>query len=157
LNLLILAGGTEGTIAAFPWVLEQGKGIGRDKVQCRVLARQQVTEVIGASEKNVCRGHQRIAIGTVRTYFSELVYGSIQSPIGSRRAWDQEEQMTEAYRHDEIARLAYEFWERRSRPLGSPEIDWYAAESALGVMHSQEQFSLLSVRLEPEEGPYREP
>jgi hypothetical protein len=64
--------------------------------------------------------------------------------------------MTEAaYRRDEIARLAYELWERRGRPLASPEIDWHAAESALGK-GSQEQFSLLSVRL-PEEGYYREP
>jgi hypothetical protein len=53
--------------------------------------------------------------------------------------------MTKAYRHDEIARLAYELWERRGRPLGSPEVDWYAAESALRVRDSQEQFSLLSV------------
>jgi hypothetical protein len=65
--------------------------------------------------------------------------------------------MTEAYRHDEIAKLAYELWERRGRPLGSPEIDWYVAESALGARDSQEHFSLLSVRMEPEEGPYREP
>ena len=65
--------------------------------------------------------------------------------------------MTEAYRHDEIAKLAYELWKRRGRPLGSPEIDWHAAESALGVRDSQEQFSILSVCLEPEEGPYREP
>ncbi len=64
--------------------------------------------------------------------------------------------MTKAYRHDDIAKLAYELWERRGRPLGSPEIDWYAAESALGVRDSQEQFSLLSVRLEPEERSYRE-
>ena len=56
--------------------------------------------------------------------------------------------MTEAYRHDEIAKLAYELWERRGRPLGSPEIDWDAGESALGVRDSQVQFSLLSVRLE---------
>ena len=65
--------------------------------------------------------------------------------------------MTEAYRHDEIAKLAYELWARRGRPLGSPEIDWYAAESALRVRDSQEQFSPFSVRLAPEEGPYREP
>ena len=56
------------------------------------------------------------------------------------------------YAHEEIARLAYHLWERRGRPLGSPEIDWYAAESALGVRDSQEQFSPLSVHLEPEEG-----
>ncbi|HWY42145.1 MAG TPA: DUF2934 domain-containing protein [Candidatus Sulfotelmatobacter sp.] len=41
--------------------------------------------------------------------------------------------MRKVYRHDEIAKLAYELWERRGHPLGSPEIDWYAAESALGV------------------------
>ena len=64
--------------------------------------------------------------------------------------------MKEAYRHDEIAKFAYELWERRGRPLGSPEIDWYAAESALRVRNSQEQF-YLSLSLEPEEGPYREP
>jgi hypothetical protein len=65
--------------------------------------------------------------------------------------------MTQASRHHEIAKLAYELWERRGRPLGSSEIDWHATESALRVRHSQEQFSLLSVHLEPEEGPYREP
>jgi Protein of unknown function (DUF2934) len=26
--------------------------------------------------------------------------------------------------HEEIATLAYELWERRGHPLGSPEIDW---------------------------------
>ena len=65
--------------------------------------------------------------------------------------------MTEANRHDEIARLAYELWERRGRTLGSPEVDWYAAESALRARDSQEQFSLLSVHLELEESSYREP
>ncbi len=64
--------------------------------------------------------------------------------------------MTEAYRHDEIAKLAYELWERRGRPLGSPEIDWYGGK-CFGCADSQEQFSLLNVRMEPEEGPYREP
>ena len=53
--------------------------------------------------------------------------------------------------------LAYQLWEGRGRPLGSPEIDWYAAESALGVRHSQEQFSPQGVRFEAEEGAYREP
>jgi hypothetical protein len=65
--------------------------------------------------------------------------------------------MRKVYRHDEIAKLAYELWERRGHPLGSPEIDWYAAESALGVKDSREEFSLPGVRFEPEEGAYREP
>ncbi len=65
--------------------------------------------------------------------------------------------MTKAHRHDEIAKLAHELWERRGRPVGSPEIDWYAAERVLGARDSQEQFSPFSVHLAPEEGPYGEP
>jgi Protein of unknown function (DUF2934) len=33
--------------------------------------------------------------------------------------------------HDVTAKLAYELWEQRGRPLGSPELDWFAAEKAL--------------------------
>src|SRR5260370_33761337 len=34
-------------------------------------------------------------------------------------------------RHEFVARLAYQLWERRGMPLGSPEVDWLAAERAL--------------------------
>ena len=34
-------------------------------------------------------------------------------------------------RHEFVARLAYQYWERRGMPLGSPEVDWFAAERAL--------------------------
>jgi hypothetical protein len=64
--------------------------------------------------------------------------------------------MTEPYRHDEIAKLAYELWDDRGRPQGSPEIDWYAAESALRLRDSKEQFSLPGLRFEADEGTYRE-
>jgi hypothetical protein len=57
----------------------------------------------------------------------------------------------------EVARLAYELWERRGRPLGSPEMDWQAAERALAMRDSAEEFSLPAVRFEPEERAYREP
>ena len=80
----------------------------------------------------------------------------IGSPVDSRLAPNKEEEMKEKYAHAEIARLAYELWERRGHPLGSPEIDWYAAESALGVRDSREEFSLPGVRFEPEERAYRE-
>ena len=30
--------------------------------------------------------------------------------------------------HEEVARLAYDYWEARGRPLGSPEEDWFRAE-----------------------------
>ena len=34
-------------------------------------------------------------------------------------------------RHEFVERLAYQHWEARGRPLGSPEVDWFAAERAL--------------------------
>lgn len=34
-------------------------------------------------------------------------------------------------RHELVAKLAHEHWEARGRPLGSPEVDWLAAEKAL--------------------------
>jgi Protein of unknown function (DUF2934) len=34
-------------------------------------------------------------------------------------------------RREVVQRLAYQHWEQRGRPLGSPEVDWFAAEDAL--------------------------
>ena len=34
----------------------------------------------------------------------------------------------EAPTHEEIATLAYHYWETRGRPIGSPEEDWFRAE-----------------------------
>jgi len=34
-------------------------------------------------------------------------------------------------RHEFVAKLAYQHWVGRSMPLGSPEVDWFAAERAL--------------------------
>src|SRR4029077_13794354 len=34
-------------------------------------------------------------------------------------------------RHELVQELAYQHWEKRGRPLGSPEIDWFAAERAV--------------------------
>ena len=33
--------------------------------------------------------------------------------------------------HENIARLAYQFWEERGRPFGSSEMDWLRAEQEL--------------------------
>ncbi len=58
--------------------------------------------------------------------------------------------MARPHSHDEIAKLAYEFWERRGRPYGSPEMDWHAAENALRAQDSEEEFSpFLSVQFGP--------
>jgi hypothetical protein len=34
-------------------------------------------------------------------------------------------------RHELVQKLAYQHWEKRGRPIGSPEIDWFAAEKAM--------------------------
>jgi hypothetical protein len=41
--------------------------------------------------------------------------------------------LTHSYenRHEILQELAYQHWEKRGRPIGSPEVDWFAAEEAL--------------------------
>jgi hypothetical protein len=34
-------------------------------------------------------------------------------------------------RYEFVAKLAYNLWEERGRPFGSPEVDWLAAERAV--------------------------
>lgn len=34
-------------------------------------------------------------------------------------------------RHEFVAKLAYKLWEERGRPVGSPDVDWLAAERAV--------------------------
>jgi len=34
-------------------------------------------------------------------------------------------------RYEFVEKLAYKLWERRGRPLGSPDVDWFAAEQAV--------------------------
>lgn len=34
-------------------------------------------------------------------------------------------------RHEFVENLAYKLWAQRGRPLGSPEVDWFAAEQAV--------------------------
>ena len=34
-------------------------------------------------------------------------------------------------RHELVQKLAYQHWEKRGSPFGSPEIDWFAAEKAM--------------------------
>jgi Protein of unknown function (DUF2934) len=61
---------------------------------------------------------------------------------------------SEAELHERIEKLAYEYWERRGRPLGSPEIDWFEAKKALvrPSRDSETGFSLFDLQLEPNEG-----
>jgi hypothetical protein len=50
-----------------------------------------------------------------------------------RRDTHQEERMSATHRpsHDEIARLAFSYWEERGRQGGSATEDWQRAERAL--------------------------
>jgi hypothetical protein len=34
-------------------------------------------------------------------------------------------------RHEFVEKLAHKLWEQRGRPLGSPDVDWFAAEQAV--------------------------
>lgn len=34
-------------------------------------------------------------------------------------------------RHEFVEKLAYQHWEARGMPVGSPEVDWFAAERAV--------------------------
>jgi hypothetical protein len=34
-------------------------------------------------------------------------------------------------RHEFVEKLAYRLWAQRGRPLGSPDLDWFAAEQAV--------------------------
>ena len=59
--------------------------------------------------------------------------------------------------HELTEKLAYEHWERRGRPLGSPEVDWAAAEKTLApsFKYSENELPLYSLQFEPNEGPCR--
>lgn len=59
-----------------------------------------------------------------------------------------------ALNHEEVARLAYLFWEQRGRPFGSPEVDWWRAERELTV-RSEASYPASSFVLGPQTGPSR--
>ncbi len=61
----------------------------------------------------------------------------------------------DALNHQEVAKLAYLFWEERGRPFGSPEIDWSRAERELWA-RSEGAYPVSSFALEPQMGPRRE-
>ncbi len=48
-----------------------------------------------------------------------------------RMAVDQPAEEPAAPTHEEIALLAYQYWEERGGPIGTPEEDWLKAEQDL--------------------------
>jgi hypothetical protein len=63
----------------------------------------------------------------------------------------------EQYRRELTKKLAYQYWERRGRPLGSPGVDWSSAEKAIApyLLASGQESPPLEIRLEPDERPFR--
>ena len=52
----------------------------------------------------------------------------------SENSVQQSKPMTDFYgedRHELVQKLAYQHWEKRGCPLGSPEVDWFEAEKAM--------------------------
>lgn len=45
--------------------------------------------------------------------------------------------MTEMFTDEDVARVAYFYWEHRGRPLGSPEVDWLRAEADLRLQKAE--------------------
>jgi hypothetical protein len=43
----------------------------------------------------------------------------------------------------EIAILAYQYWEERGRPFGSPDVDWYRAVDDVNREHARHSKSLM--------------
>jgi hypothetical protein len=52
-------------------------------------------------------------------------------------------------RHDLVQKLAYQSWEERGYPLGSPETDWFAAEKTVRA-----QLVDSGIKLDPDEDLY---
>ena len=41
-----------------------------------------------------------------------------------------------------VSKLAFAYWQARGEPLGSPEVDWHAAEATLGARHVDTELQL---------------
>lgn len=54
--------------------------------------------------------------------------------------------------HAQIAIRAYQRWENRGRPLGSPEEDWVNAEEDLGVLLDAQRLPFSSISMEARTG-----
>jgi hypothetical protein len=51
--------------------------------------------------------------------------------FGERRQDTEIEPVSATPEYHEVAALAYELWQRRGCPIGSPDVDWTEAEATL--------------------------
>ena len=61
----------------------------------------------------------------------------------------------DALNAQDVAKLAYLFWEERGRPFGSPEIDWSRAVRELWA-RGEGAYPVSSFAMVPQTGPRRE-
>lgn len=56
--------------------------------------------------------------------------------------------------HEVTAVWAYRLWEKRGRPLGSPEVDWFEAKNQLATALAKNDaaFTIFAVGTTPKEG-----
>lgn len=53
--------------------------------------------------------------------------------------------------HEEIAQFAYQLWEQRGHPFGSPEVDWFRAEDEMRRWESPDVLPFSDLHMEPDE------
>jgi len=77
----------------------------------------------------------RNAVGRAHAAFGpNSNWGAMTEQPGSEDCVPRPQPLTDFYgedRHELVQKLAYQHWEKRGSPLGSPEIDWFAAEEAV--------------------------
>jgi hypothetical protein len=54
------------------------------------------------------------------------------------------------FRHEQIAKVAYELWEKKGPPSGSVQIDWQMAEQILGLDAAKPPFAAFSLEANEE-------
>lgn len=59
--------------------------------------------------------------------------------------------------HEVTAILAYRLWEKRGRPLGSSEVDWFEAKNQLATALGKNDavIPIFAIGMEPTERPWR--
>ena len=53
--------------------------------------------------------------------------------------------------HRRIERLAYQLWQERGRPIGSPIEDWLGAEAELQLQHPVSELRVFALAMGPME------
>jgi hypothetical protein len=86
------------------------------------LTRQKAQEIVLEDALSIARqaDRDRDDGSTLRSHYLEREFGGTKM-VSNESAWF----------HRLVERLAYQLWEERGRPLGSPDQDWFRAEQVL--------------------------